>query len=146
MDLIAHGDQMDHDRNKRHEQRRGNEGPSQMLCAPANDPFVITVGAVGTGDTPAAADDTAAPWSSYGYTGDGYIHVVTSDEAVLVDPDQPAALAAAIAAVRRDPDMARVRAERALDRLLTAYSVGPWVARYDNVYNNILNSHGRIAA
>jgi serine protease AprX len=50
----------------------GNEGSAQMLYAPANDPFVITVGAVGTGDTAAAADDAAAPWSSYGYTGDGF--------------------------------------------------------------------------
>jgi serine protease AprX len=50
----------------------GNEGPSQMLYAPANDPFVITVGAVGTGDTADPADDAPAPWSSFGYTGDGF--------------------------------------------------------------------------
>jgi serine protease AprX len=33
---------------------------------------VITVGAAGTGDTADPSDDTPAPWSSYGYTGDGF--------------------------------------------------------------------------
>jgi serine protease AprX len=50
----------------------GNEGPQRMLYAPASDPFVITVGAVGTNGTVATADDTNAPWSSYGYTGEGF--------------------------------------------------------------------------
>jgi serine protease AprX len=50
----------------------GNEGPHRMVYAPASDPFVITVGAVGTNDTPDTADDTNAPWSSYGYTGEGF--------------------------------------------------------------------------
>jgi len=51
----------------------GTEGkPSNVVYAPANDPFVITVGAVdlhGSGDT---ADDFNAPWSSYGHTLDGF--------------------------------------------------------------------------
>jgi serine protease AprX len=50
----------------------GNEGPQRMLYAPASDPFVITVGAVGTNDTAATADDTNAPWSSYGNTAEGF--------------------------------------------------------------------------
>ncbi len=50
----------------------GNDGPERMVYAPASDPFVITVGAVGSNDTAAPADDTAAPWSSYGYTGEGF--------------------------------------------------------------------------
>jgi serine protease AprX len=50
----------------------GNDGAQRMLYAPGSDPFVITVGAVGTNGTPATADDTAAPWSSYGYTADGF--------------------------------------------------------------------------
>jgi serine protease AprX len=46
--------------------------PSGVLYAPANDPFVITVGAVdihGSGDP---KDDLNSPWSSYGYTNDGF--------------------------------------------------------------------------
>jgi serine protease AprX len=40
--------------------------------APANDPFVITVGASDTNDTVTPDDDFAAPWSAWGYTQDGF--------------------------------------------------------------------------
>ncbi|MGZ4408721.1 MAG: S8 family serine peptidase, partial [Gaiellaceae bacterium] len=39
---------------------------------PANDPFVITVGASDTGKSVSTNDDVAAPWSAYGYTLDGF--------------------------------------------------------------------------
>ena len=45
---------------------------SNVLYAPGNDPFVITVGAADTQDTLVRADDTAAPFSAYGYTPDGF--------------------------------------------------------------------------
>jgi serine protease AprX len=47
-------------------------GPSGVLYAPGNDPFVITVGAVDIGTSPTAYDDTVAPFSAYGYTHDGF--------------------------------------------------------------------------
>ena len=47
-------------------------GPSGVLYAPGNDPFVITVGAVDLGRSARANDDTVAPWSAYGYTRDGF--------------------------------------------------------------------------
>ncbi|MGZ4353070.1 MAG: S8 family serine peptidase [Gaiellaceae bacterium] len=53
----------------------GNQGDGTrlpMYFAPANDPFVITVGAVATNDTQSAADDELAPFSAYGYTADGF--------------------------------------------------------------------------
>ena len=50
----------------------GNGGPHRMVFAPASDPFVITVGAVGTNGTADPADDTSAPWSSYGHTAEGF--------------------------------------------------------------------------
>ena len=40
--------------------------------APANDPFVITVGAADTNGTASASDDFAAPWSAWGSTQDGF--------------------------------------------------------------------------
>jgi serine protease AprX len=44
-----------------------------MAYAPANDPFVITVGAVDTNNTGwTTSDDSAAPWSAFGYTLDGF--------------------------------------------------------------------------
>jgi serine protease AprX len=45
---------------------------SGVFYAPANDPFVITVGSVDLNNTPDVSDDVAAPWSSYGYTYDGF--------------------------------------------------------------------------
>ena len=53
----------------------GNQGsPSGpvKLGAPANDPFVITVGAVDTDGTAWRLDDDRAPWSAYGRTADGF--------------------------------------------------------------------------
>jgi serine protease AprX len=48
-------------------------GPSGVPYAPGNDPFIITVGAADIDGSPRRAwDDTAAPWSAYGYTMDGF--------------------------------------------------------------------------
>ncbi|MDP8910551.1 MAG: S8 family serine peptidase, partial [Actinomycetota bacterium] len=46
--------------------------PQNMYYAPANDPFVITVGAADPVGTVESADDGIAYWSAYGYTGDGF--------------------------------------------------------------------------
>jgi serine protease AprX len=46
--------------------------PSGVLFAPANDPFVVTVGAVDVNGSANTLDDTNAPWSAYGYTLDGF--------------------------------------------------------------------------
>jgi serine protease AprX len=45
---------------------------SGVPFAPGNDPFVITVGASDTGRSVSTRDDTAAPWSAWGYTLDGF--------------------------------------------------------------------------
>ena len=45
---------------------------SGVLYAPANDPFVITVGALDVHGTQDLADDYASPWSAYGSTLDGF--------------------------------------------------------------------------
>lgn len=49
-----------------------NGQPSGVPYAPGNDPFIITVGANDTDGSVSTNDDTAAPWSSYGYTLDGF--------------------------------------------------------------------------
>ena len=51
---------------------RTTPGASGVHLAPANDPFVITVGATDDNGTARASDDFAAPWSAYGYTNDGF--------------------------------------------------------------------------
>jgi serine protease AprX len=52
----------------------GTDGnPSGVLFSPANDPFVITVGAVEVrGNGGPQQNDVNAPWSAYGYTVDGF--------------------------------------------------------------------------
>jgi serine protease AprX len=54
----------------------GNYGtagsPSGVPYSPGNDPFVITVGAADLNNSYFKYDDTAAPWSAYGYTEDGF--------------------------------------------------------------------------
>jgi serine protease AprX len=50
----------------------GSGSGDNMYYAPANDPFVITVGAADIAGTASVADDTVAPWSAFGYTADGF--------------------------------------------------------------------------
>jgi serine protease AprX len=55
----------------------GNEGRSQnqpvrMGFAPANDPFVITVGALDLHNSTNTEQASVAPWSAWGYTYDGF--------------------------------------------------------------------------
>ena len=49
----------------------GNNGPNSAFYAPANDPFVITVGATDDHGTTTIGDDTLASFSSFGVTQDG---------------------------------------------------------------------------
>jgi serine protease AprX len=52
----------------------GNRGsaPDAIQYAPANDPYVITVGAVDENGQSNPANDTVVPWSSQGTTQDGF--------------------------------------------------------------------------
>jgi serine protease AprX len=52
----------------------GNSGPTgdAVQYAPANDPFVITVGGADDQGTKSTGDDTLATWSSRGLTQDGF--------------------------------------------------------------------------
>ncbi|MBM3679185.1 MAG: hypothetical protein FJW96_15130, partial [Actinobacteria bacterium] len=45
---------------------------SNVGFSPANDPFVITVGASDPKNTASRSDDGAAPWSAWGWTQDGF--------------------------------------------------------------------------
>ncbi|MEP6910540.1 MAG: S8 family serine peptidase [Actinomycetota bacterium] len=48
------------------------DGPSGVMFAPGNDPFVITVGAVDLDGTVKVRDHDVPSWSAYGYTYDGF--------------------------------------------------------------------------
>jgi serine protease AprX len=74
-------------------------GPSGVLYAPGNDPFVITVGAVDIGSSSNAHDDAMAPFSAYGYTPDGfYKPEVAAPGRYMVGPIPPSSTIAAVKA------------------------------------------------
>ncbi len=71
-------------------------GPSGVLYAPGNDPFVITVGAVDIGNSANSHDDSMAPFSAYGYTPDGfYKPEVAAPGRYMVGPIPPSSTIAA---------------------------------------------------
>jgi glycosyltransferase involved in cell wall biosynthesis len=76
----------------------------------------------------------------------GVPDVVSGTEALLVPPDDPAALAAAVSAVLRDPASARHRALAAGRRLAEEYNVGPWLERYESLYHTLAAARRRAGA
>ena len=74
----------------------GNGGRERMLYAPASDPFVITVGAVDLNGTRETADDVNAPWTSHGYTAEGFAKPeVGAPGRLMVGPSAPASFLSA---------------------------------------------------
>jgi serine protease AprX len=51
----------------------GNAGTSTLNAAPANDPFIITVGASDERGTARPNDDIVAPYSAFSLTSDGFV-------------------------------------------------------------------------
>ncbi|MDB4876556.1 MAG: glycosyltransferase, YqgM-like family [Gemmatimonadetes bacterium] len=76
----------------------------------------------------------------------GIPEVVQAPHALVVPPENPAAIAAAIAALESDPAAATERASRALGRLRERYAIGPWVAEYDRVYDGVTTGVTRMVA
>jgi glycosyltransferase involved in cell wall biosynthesis len=64
----------------------------------------------------------------------GIPDVISQEEGVLVPPENPAALAAAIREVYMDKDAAAKRADAARARLAAEFSVEAWLDKYDGVY------------
>jgi serine protease AprX len=79
--------------------------PSGVNFAPGNDPFVITVGAADIGSSLGAGDDLVAPWSAWGYTGDGFMK-----------PDIGAPGRYMIGPVTADGGLAKERPEKVVSR------------------------------
>jgi glycosyltransferase involved in cell wall biosynthesis len=67
----------------------------------------------------------------------GIPDVLSPDEAALVAPEDPRALALEIRAVYRDAVAAQARARRARARLLSDFTVAPWLERYDAIYRKV---------
>lgn len=66
----------------------------------------------------------------------GVPDVVTEREAILIPPEDPDALAAAIRAIFDDPEAARARGRAARERL-KAYAPGPWLVAHERIYRSL---------
>jgi glycosyltransferase involved in cell wall biosynthesis len=65
----------------------------------------------------------------------GIPEIVSANEALLVPPENPEALAAALGAVMENRTEAQARAGRALARLRAGFSAARWAQRYLEVYH-----------
>jgi glycosyltransferase involved in cell wall biosynthesis len=68
----------------------------------------------------------------------GIPDLLSPAEGVLVAPDDPEALAAAIRATLDDPVSATARAHAAQLRQRAEFDVGPWSARYESIYRDLI--------
>lgn len=71
----------------------------------------------------------------------GVPDVVSPAEALLVEPEDPAALAVAVRAIHDDPDAAAKRASAARERLSREFGYEPWLDRYSELYRRIRRNH-----
>lgn len=67
----------------------------------------------------------------------GVPDMLRESEAVLIAPDDPAGLAAAIVGQRRNPAAAMVRAAAARRALSERFAIGQWLAGYEAIYRRI---------
>lgn len=71
----------------------------------------------------------------------GIPDVLSADEAMLVAPEDPAALADAIRRTLADPVASTNRVARAHARVSTEFDVSTWLARYETLYRSIQPIH-----
>ena len=75
----------------------------------------------------------------------GVPEAVGAGEALLVAPEDPAALAQAIGASLKDPEAALLRAQHAAERLERQFSLRPWLEQYEAVYGAVIEGAARRA-
>lgn len=102
---------------------------------PAFDAFVLSSRSEGT---PLVLPEAiAAGVPVVATTVGGVPDLIGPEEGLLVSPEQPAALAAAMRSVLDDPAAAKRRAEAARLRLAREFGPEQWLARYEEVYRDV---------
>jgi glycosyltransferase involved in cell wall biosynthesis len=71
----------------------------------------------------------------------GIPDLLSPKEGLLVPPENPTALAAAIRATLHDREAAAERARAALRRQKVEFDVGPWSMRYESIYRDLLSRY-----
>jgi L-malate glycosyltransferase len=104
---------------------------------PAFDAFVLSSRSEGTPMVLAEAIAAGVPVIATAVGG--VPDLLGTDGALLVPPEQPAALAQAIRSTALDPAAARERAGRARQRLETEFGPQQWLERYERVYRTCLS-------
>ena len=110
------------------------EVPRASRLLPAFDLLVISSRTEGTPITLFEAMNANVPVVA-ALVG-GIPDVVSPAEAILIPPGDPAALSRAIRTVVNAPAEARIRAERARNRLATDFAPTPWLDAYDRIYRD----------
>jgi glycosyltransferase involved in cell wall biosynthesis len=70
----------------------------------------------------------------------GIPDMLSATEALLVDPEDPIALASAIRATLSDPGASAARAIRAHERMVADFDLHTWLVRYESLYRKIQRS------
>jgi glycosyltransferase involved in cell wall biosynthesis len=104
----------------------------------AFDVFVLSSRTEGTPVSLLEAMDAEVPVvsTSVGGVPDVVRH---EQEALLVPPEDPGALASAVCRIRREREAAIERARRARGRLLSEFDLRPWMDRYEDVYREAMS-------
>jgi glycosyltransferase involved in cell wall biosynthesis len=73
----------------------------------------------------------------------GVPDVVDSLSAWLIESLDSEGMARALGELLSQPELARARAERALQRLKEHFAIGPWLSQYESIYRAVLRSEMR---
>lgn len=76
----------------------------------------------------------------------GVPDVVSNEHALLVEPENPSAIARAVDTIRRDSRAAQCRTWRAAQRVARDYAVGPWIDQYEQIYESAMRARARSVA